>query len=80
MPAADVNLDFKALRLKADRAYEKLDEMEQYVYQISCRQRYILKYFGDHDALDCGQCDNCLKVKKVVEAGGEDYRYKEYLS
>lgn len=80
VPAADVNLDFKALRLKADRAYEKLDEMEQYVYQISCRQRYILKYFGDHDALDCGQCDNCLKVKKVVEAGGEDYRYKEYLS
>lgn len=80
VPAADVNLDFKALRLKADRAYEKLDEMEQYVYQISCRQRYILKYFGDHDALDCGQCDNCLKIKKVVAAGGEDYRYKEYLS
>lgn len=80
VPAVDVNLDFKALRLKADRAYEKLDEMEQYVYQISCRQRYILKYFGDHDAKDCGTCDNCLKVKKVVEDGGEDYRYKEYLS
>lgn len=80
VPAEDVNLDFKALRSKADRAYEKLDEMEQYVYQVSCRQRYILKYFGDHEARDCGQCDNCLKVKKVVEDGGEDYRYKEYLS
>lgn len=76
----DLNLDFKSLRNKADRAYEKLDEMEQYVYQVGCRQQYILKYFGDHDALDCGGCDNCLKLKKVKDAGGKDYRYKEYLS
>jgi len=76
----DLNLDFKSLRNKADRAYEKLDEMEQYVYQVGCRQQYILKYFGDHDAKDCGGCDNCLKLKKVKDAGGKDYRYKEYLS
>lgn len=75
----ELNLDFKALREKADRAYEKLDEMEQYVYQIGCRQQYILKYFGDHDAKPCGACDNCLKLKKVKDAGGKDYRYKEYL-
>jgi len=75
----ELNLDFKALREKADRAYEKLDEMEQYVYQIGCRQQYILKYFGDHDAKPCGLCDNCQKLKKVKAAGGADYRYKEYL-
>jgi ATP-dependent DNA helicase RecQ len=77
--AEDLELDFKSLKNKADRAYEKLDEMEQYVYQIGCRQSYILKYFGDLDAKDCGQCDNCLKLKKVKDAGGKDYRYKEYL-
>lgn len=75
----DLNLDFKSLKNKADRAYEKLDEMEQYVYQVACRQQYILKYFGDHEAGDCGACDNCLKLKKVKEAGGKDYRYKTYL-
>jgi len=75
----DLNLDFKALKTKADRAYEKLDEMEQYVFQLGCRQQYILKYFGDLEAKDCGQCDNCLKLKKVKEAGGKDYRYKQYL-
>ena len=75
----DLNLDFKSLKNKADRAYEKLDEMEQYVYQLGCRQQYILKYFGDLDAKDCGGCDNCLKLKKVKEAGSKDYRYKQYL-
>jgi ATP-dependent DNA helicase RecQ len=75
----DLNLDFKALKNKADRAYEKLDEMEQYVFQLGCRQQYILKYFGDLEAKDCGQCDNCLKLKKVKDAGGKDYRYKTYL-
>ena len=58
---------------------EKLDEMEQYVYQVACRQQYILKYFGDHEAGDCGTCDNCLKLSKAKAAGKEDYRYKTYL-
>jgi ATP-dependent DNA helicase RecQ len=75
----DVNLDFKALKAKAARAYEKLDEMENYVYSISCRQEYILKYFGDERAAPCGRCDSCLKVNRNKERGGEDYRNKEYL-
>jgi ATP-dependent DNA helicase RecQ len=76
----DLNLDFKGLKNKAERAYEKLDEMEQYVYQLGCRQQYILKYFGDHDTKPCGQCDNCLKVQRFKERTGGDYRYKEYLN
>ena len=76
----ELNLDFKALKNKAERAYEKLDEMEQYVYQVGCRQQYILKYFGDHEAKPCKLCDNCVKLKKVKDAGGKDYRYKQYLS
>ncbi len=75
----DLNLDFKALKAKASRAYEKLDEMENYVYHLGCRQGYILKYFGDHHPADCGQCDGCLKLKRTKDKGGADYRYKEYL-
>lgn len=76
----DINLDFKALKAKAARAYEKLNEMENYVYHLGCRQEYILKYFGDLSAKPCGQCDSCLKVNKVKAKGGEDYTKKEYLS
>lgn len=78
--AEDLSLDFKALKEKANRAYEKLDEMENYVYQLGCRQEYILKYFGDLTAEPCGKCDGCLKLQKNKKAGKEDYQKKEYLS
>lgn len=77
---SDLNLNFKELKAKADRAYEKLNEMENYVYHLGCRQEYILKYFGDETAAPCQHCDSCLKVNKVKARGGEDYRTKEYLS
>lgn len=75
----DLEIDFKALKAKAQRAYEKLDEMEGYAYSLDCRQNYILKYFGDYKAKDCGKCDSCLKLAKQKQKKGEDYRYKEYL-
>lgn len=75
----DLNLNFKVLKEKAERAYEKLDEMEQYVYQVGCREQYILKYFGVLDAKECGHCDNCLKAARHLSKGGSDYRQREYL-
>jgi len=77
--AEDLNLDFKALKAKAARAYEKLDEMENYVYSLGCRQEYILKYFGDLEAEPCGKCDSCLRLKRNKDRGQADYRSKEYL-
>ena len=76
---SDLPLDFKALAAKATRAYEKLDEMENYVYTTGCRQTYILNYFGESGALDCGRCDNCLRrdlnsVQKIKRPP------REYLS
>ncbi|MGY3793134.1 RecQ family ATP-dependent DNA helicase [Aquimarina sp. 433] len=29
-----------------------------------CRSRFLLKYFGEQDAVDCGICDICLAKKK----------------
>ena len=78
--SSDLELDFKALRNKAERAYEKLNEMENYVYTLSCRQEYILKYFGDLNARPCGKCDSCLKKIANQAKGREDYSQKEYLS
>ena len=75
----DLNLNFKVLKEKAARAYEKLDEMEQYVYQLGCREQYILKYFGVLDGKECGHCDNCLKASRHLAKGGADYRKREYL-
>ena len=70
----DVKLDFDALKYKLKHAYKKLDLMENYIYHNTCRQKYILNYFGDLEARACAKCDNCLvgemdEVEKVqVEA------------
>ena len=71
----DVGIDFDSLREKAARAYEKLDEMENYVYHAGCRQQYILNYFGDYKAKPCGKCDSCLRIKRQ---GGKSIK-REYL-
>jgi len=78
--AESLKLDFKALKEKMRRAYEKLDEMENYTFSLECRQKYILNYFGDPQAPDCGKCDNCLRANRINKKGMADYRTKEYLS
>ena len=65
----NLEIDFKALKEKSDKAYDKLQQFEKYIYHFDCRQDYILKYFGDEKSYKCGQCDNCLisngQMKKV---------------
>jgi ATP-dependent DNA helicase RecQ len=63
----DVKIDFTALKEKAERAYKKLDDMEEYVYTGICRPQYILNYFGDREAKPCGKCDNCLTGNRRQE-------------
>lgn len=72
----DVGIDFEGLKEKSLRAYEKLDEMENYVYHAGCRQEYILNYFGDYKAKPCGKCDSCLRKKR---GGGNNSGKREYL-
>lgn len=44
-------------------------ETASYAESSVCRRKMLLHYFGEEYALDnCGNCDNCLKPKKQVEA------------
>jgi len=56
----NVDIDFTAHKNKLKKAYEKLDQIEEYVYNFGCRQKYILNYFGEKDVENCGKCDSCL--------------------
>jgi ATP-dependent DNA helicase RecQ len=67
----ELSLNFRSLELKAERAYNKLKEVESYIYSLSCRQKHILNYFGEAEAKICGRCDNCLNPKNREK--------KEYL-
>jgi ATP-dependent DNA helicase RecQ len=78
VPRAEVKIDFSAMREKAQRAYSKLDEMEDYVYSFGCRPQFIMNYFGEYDVAPCGKCDNCLGGE--VRSQKEEVRNKKYES
>lgn len=65
-----VPVDEAVLREKLRRDREKLEAMVRFASDRGmCRQRWILDYFGETDAPDCGCCDVCLDQ--------EDYSLRE---
>jgi ATP-dependent DNA helicase RecQ len=72
-PREEVKVDFSAMREKANRAYKKLDEMEDYVYGFGCRPQYIMQYFGDDNFPPCGKCDNCLAGNEKLKIKNEKF-------
>lgn len=44
-----------------------------------CRSRQLLRYFGETDSQDCGQCDVCLSHKDKTNAGDGLAKAKECI-
>jgi ATP-dependent DNA helicase RecQ len=60
-------IDIAALREKEKRDRAKLKSVVDYAYGRECRQKIILRYFGDPDYTVCGACDRCssVRLKKI---------------
>ena len=57
------------------RYSERIHSMIAYAETADqCRSRQLLRYFGETDSQDCGQCDVCLSEKKTLT---EDDAHKE---
>ncbi len=54
-----LQLDETAIEEKDLRDREKLKAMVEMCYSRTCRQQWILSYFGEDDAGVCGTCDVC---------------------
>ncbi|NJM37877.1 MAG: hypothetical protein HC845_08510 [Akkermansiaceae bacterium] len=56
---SQLQLDAAAIEEKDRRDREKLKAMVEMCYSRSCRQQWILTYFGEENAGVCGTCDIC---------------------
>ncbi len=55
----DLKLDEEAMEAKDARDREKLKAMVEMCFARTCRQQWILEYFGEAKAAKCGNCDVC---------------------
>jgi ATP-dependent DNA helicase RecQ len=63
-PFDALEIDFEALQRRKDLEYEKLNRVVRFAMGNTCRQREILRYFGEKDAEPCGHCDNCTRHRR----------------
>ncbi len=59
VPFDKLEIDFDELARRKAAEFEKLEAVITLARTASCRQQVILKYFGDPDSSDCGNCDRC---------------------
>ncbi len=62
----DLPLDGQALAIKAQRDEARLKAVIDFAYASSCRQQWILNYFGEKHSQPCGHCDGCKTRKQVA--------------
>ncbi|MEM7603391.1 MAG: ATP-dependent DNA helicase RecQ, partial [Verrucomicrobiota bacterium] len=56
----DLEIDREALEEKHNRDRSKLDGVVKFCYDHqTCRQQWILEYFGESNSTPCGACDYC---------------------
>jgi len=67
-----LKLDAAKLREKERRDRAKLKLMIDFAYARECRQRAILRYFGESDPAPCGNCDICLETAGPSRAPTEE--------
>jgi ATP-dependent DNA helicase RecQ len=52
---------------RKSQEYGNLQEMIRYCHTTDCLQRYIVRYFGDVDERECGQCGNCTDERETTD-------------
>lgn len=75
LPFDQLEIDFETLEERKALEYEKLNQVIRFAMGGACRQREILRYFGEQDAKPCGHCDNCrpyASYRRLAEEGRDE--------
>ncbi len=72
-PPLRLELDAETLAKKRQADEARLRSVIQYAYeQNTCRQQWILRYFGDRDLQLCGECDVCRAERAENHRTGDE--------
>ena len=59
----------------------RIEAMKEYVLaENECRSLMLLRYFGEHSALPCRQCDNCRRQRNQPPSAATLRHYCDLLS
>ncbi len=61
------DLSMEEAELLRESAYARLRKMTFYCTVNTCLRNFILDYFGEKTAQDCGNCSSCLSVLQEVD-------------
>lgn len=68
VPFDQLDIDYTRLEERRKSNLAKLDRMIRFATTRRCRQRDILRYFGEATSEKCGHCDNCGPAKELPVA------------
>jgi ATP-dependent DNA helicase RecQ len=78
IPANEIECGAGVLEEKLLNAFRKLEAMEQYIFHDSCRHGFLMSYFGEQDAADCGKCDVCLTGAVISKNDADKVKKQAY--
>lgn len=78
MSEADLTISKSVYKERKEFSGKRMNAMLDYARsENKCRSLYLLAYFGETDALRCGQCDVCLERNKT---GVSSYEFEQILA
>jgi len=68
---SDIYLPASIYQERKVQMEQRVQTMIGYMHTSECRSRYLLNYFGQADAAECGLCDNCRPDTSQLAPAGQ---------
>ncbi|MBT8218581.1 MAG: RecQ family zinc-binding domain-containing protein, partial [Bacteroidia bacterium] len=83
--AKNLTIDLKSYKLRKKRKLIAAKAITSYLKTTSCRQQYILRYFGEYGGKPCGICDRCQRetspdgnVNEIIDLILNDFKSRSF--
>ncbi len=80
IPVEDIFISPKTYIQRKEAASRRMEHVFRYIdNRERCRSAMLQEYFGQHDTIDCGCCDNCLERKKKDREESADESLRQHI-